>query len=70
MAGKAKRKLLIVDGYNVINARKDVFTGTLADTRDKLLSELMDYAGYSGQQIIRRVDVRPADAHHRSVRPR
>ena len=69
-AGKAPRRILIVDGYNVINARRDWVagtngssgmtgpsgklgpSGTLADAREKLLSELMDYAGYSAQQVI------------------
>lgn len=53
MAGdKNRRRILIVDGYNVINARKTGAVDALADARDTLLSELMDYAGYSGQKII------------------
>ena len=59
--GKPPRRLLIVDGYNVINARKGGLdgptdargiSGTLADARDRLLNELMDYAGWSGQQVV------------------
>ena len=54
-AGRAPRRLLIVDGYNVINARRDKAAdspGSLADAREKLVSDLMDYAGWSGQQVI------------------
>lgn len=65
--GKMKRRLLIVDGYNIINARKDVFDGTLADARDRLLSELMDYAGYSGQQIILVFDAWMSDRQTRTT---
>lgn len=50
--GKTSRRILIVDGYNVINAQKGAASESLADARDRLLSELMDYAGYSGQQVI------------------
>ena len=50
--GQAARRVLIVDGYNVINAGSE-FSGTsLADAREKLLGALMDYAGYSGQEVI------------------
>ena len=50
--GRPPRRVLIVDGYNVINAGS-AFSGTsLADAREKLLNALMDYAGYSGQQVI------------------
>lgn len=48
----APRRILIVDGYNVINARKGGAAGALADARDALLHELADYAGYSGQKVI------------------
>lgn len=53
--GRPPRRVLIVDGYNVINARKDAGGMTresLADARHRLLEELMDYAGWSGQQVI------------------
>ena len=52
MSRRGPRRVLIVDGYNVINARGGGVRGTLADERDKLLGELMDYAGYSGQDIV------------------
>ena len=54
MSGQVRRgprRILIVDGYNVINAR-EAGGGTLADARDRLLSELMDYAGWSDQEIV------------------
>ena len=49
---RGPRRILIVDGYNVINAGHEVKSGTLADAREKLIDQLMDYAGYSGQQVI------------------
>ena len=51
-AGRAPRRMLIVDGYNIINARRGGVGGALADARDRLLAELSDYAGYTGQQIV------------------
>ena len=53
--GRAPRRLLIVDGYNVINARRSGGTMdsySLADAREKLVGDLMDYAGYSGQDVV------------------
>ena len=54
MSGRSRgpRRILIVDGYNVINTRSGGMQGPLADARDRLLAELMDYAGYSGQEIV------------------
>ena len=53
-AGKAPRRMLIVDGYNIINARRSggMDSYSLADAREKLLSDLMDYAGYTAQQVV------------------
>ena len=51
-AGRPPRRVLIVDGYNVINAGPEFSGGALADNRDRLLNALMDYAGYSGQRVI------------------
>ena len=54
-AGRAPRRVLIVDGYNIINARRSgrsLKGYNLADAREELLSDLMDYAGYSGQQVV------------------
>ena len=53
--GRAPKRLLIVDGYNIINARRSsgaMDSYSLADAREKLVGDLMDYAGYSGQQVI------------------
>ena len=52
MGGRAPRRVVVVDGYNVINARRDASRGSLADARDRLIADMMDYAGYSGQQVI------------------
>ena len=51
-AGRPPRRVLIVDGYNVINARKDEHAASLADARERLVNELADYAGWSGQRVI------------------
>ncbi|MBR0368588.1 MAG: NYN domain-containing protein [Clostridia bacterium] len=51
-AGRPPRRVLIVDGYNIINAHPEFSGGSLSDARDRLLNALMDYAGYSGQQVI------------------
>ena len=51
-AGRPPRRVLIVDGYNVINARKDERAVSLADARERLVNELADYAGWSGQRVI------------------
>jgi len=55
-AGRPPRRILIVDGYNVINARRDggapMSSLSLADAREKLIDDLMDYAGYSDQSVI------------------
>lgn len=46
-------RLVVVDGYNVMNAwRRDVDAGSLADLRDELSERLINYAGYSGQEVI------------------
>lgn len=53
--GRAPKRVLIVDGYNVINARRgggNMDSYSLADAREKLIDELMDYAGYSDQRVI------------------
>lgn len=46
---------LIIDGYNVINAWKDIFaleSAPLEDCRDKLLHILSNYQGYKKLNII------------------
>ena len=69
VAGKAPRRMLIVDGYNIINARRsggDMDSYSLADARDRLLSDLMDYAGYSAQQIVLVFDAWMSDRARRT----
>ena len=67
-AGKAPRRILIVDGYNVINARRGggMDGASLADARERLLDELMDYAGYSAQQVILVFDAWMSDRPRRT----
>ena len=65
-AGKPPRRVLIVDGYNVINAGSEFSGGTLADNRDRLLNALMDYAGWSGQQVILVFDAWMSDRQTRT----
>lgn len=66
--GAVPKRVLIVDGYNVLNARRHV-TGlqALADARDALIHELQDYAGYSGQRVIIVFDAWQGDRKARSV---
>ena len=46
-------RILIVDGYNVINAKRRIEgASALADARDALIAQLQDYAGFSAQKII------------------
>ena len=52
--GRPPRRILIVDGYNIINAGRTggLSADSLAEARDRLTDALMDYAGWSGQQVI------------------
>ena len=72
-AGRPPRRVLIVDGYNIINARRGaagMSADSLADARDKLVSDLMDYAGYSGQQVILVFDAWMSDRQQRTEETR
>ena len=64
--GRPPRRVLIVDGYNVINAGNDFSGNSLADAREKLLSALMDYAGYSAQEVILVFDAWMSDREMRT----
>ena len=67
-AEAACRRILIVDGYNVINVRKPVRESVvLEDARRKLTDRLHDYAGWSGQQVILVYDAWLSDRMQRSV---
>ena len=77
--GKAPKRLLIVDGYNVINARRGAISGapgsveasySLADAREKLISDLMDYAGYSDQRVVLVFDAWMSDRDRRTEEKR
>ena len=71
--GSAPRRVLIVDGYNVINARREDggFTAaTLADARERLAEALMEYAGWSGQQVILVFDAWQSDRPTRTEEAR
>lgn len=69
--GRVRRRLMIVDGYNVMNAWKGAMKGkdgeAIADARDKLIARLEDYAGYSGQKIIVVFDAWQSDRKKRTV---
>lgn len=61
------KRIMIVDGYNVLNARKHMSDATaLADARDKLIRELQDYAGFSGQSVVLVFDAWQGDRKTRS----
>lgn len=48
------KPLLIVDGYNVIGAWKEAEQQncTIDEARDRLMHLLLDYSGYSGEEVI------------------
>ncbi len=69
MAGR--KRLLIVDGYNVLNfARPGLMGKSLDDARDRMIEELHDYAGYSGQAITAVFDAWKSDRMDRSIEVR
>ena len=69
--GGACRRILIVDGYNVINVRKPVRESlVLEEERRRLTDRLHDYAGWSGQQIILVYDAWLSDRMQRSIENR
>ena len=70
-AAKAPKRVLIVDGYNVINVRKPVRESLmLEDARRQLTEKLHNYAGYSGQKIILVFDAWLSDRMQRSIEKR
>ncbi len=66
-----RARVLIVDGYNVINVRKPVRESRgLEDARRALTDRLHDYAGWSGQRIVLVYDAWLSDRMQRSVERR
>ncbi len=60
--------LLIVDGYNVLNAWRGAMRDKpLADARDDLIHALADYAGYTGQRIVLVFDAWKSERVERTV---
>lgn len=68
MSGKGlPKRILIVDGYNVLNVRRKMTdSASLADARDALILELQDYAGFSGQRVVVVFDAYQGDRKTRS----
>lgn len=48
------KPLLIVDGYNVIGAWKEAekHGWTIDEARDRLMHQLEDYGGYTGEEVV------------------
>lgn len=62
-----KKRLLIVDGYNVLNAwRSGMDARSLSDARDGLAHRLINYAGYTGQKIVLVFDAWMSDRMQRT----
>ena len=68
MRKKGRERLLIVDGYNVLNAWRGGLNNaeTLAEARDELARRLLDYAGFSGQKIVLVMDAWQSDRRQRT----
>ena len=62
------RRVLLVDGYNVMGAWPQLTRNrTLAEARDELIHRLSDYAGFTGQRVILVFDAWQSDATSSSV---
>ena len=68
MRERVRSRILIVDGYNILNALCTPLQlqGGLADARDALADRLEDYAGFSGQKIILVYDAWLSDRKQRT----
>ncbi len=68
MQKRPRERVLIVDGYNVLNAWRSNLNNadTLADARDELARRLQDYAGFSGQRVILVMDAWLSDRTQRT----
>lgn len=68
MAGKQRQRLLFVDGYNVLGQGAAMLEGkALEDARERLIRELSDYAGYSGQNVTVVFDAWQSDRKQRTI---
>lgn len=65
------KPLLIVDGYNVIGAWRDVekFQWSLDECRDRLMHQLEDYSGYAGEEVVLVFDGYQSDRKVRTEEP-
>lgn len=69
--GESRERVLIVDGYNVINVRKPVReSSSLEDARRQLNDRLHDYAGWSGQRVVLVYDAWLSNRAQRSMERR
>lgn len=60
--------LLIVDGYNVLNAWRGILKQkSLSEAREDLVHALADYAGYTGQSIVLVFDAWKGERNARTV---
>ena len=62
-----KKRILLVDGYNVLGAMAEIRpASTLEDAREALIRRMHNYAGLSGQQVILVFDAWHADRLQRT----
>ena len=63
-----KRRQLVVDGYNVLNSwRPSLRSENLSDAREELTQRLMNYAGYTAQQVVLVFDAWMSDRMQRTT---
>ena len=66
-----RKRILIVDGYNVLNFGWPGLLGKqIDDARDKFIEQLHDYAGYSDQTVVAVFDAWRSDRMERSSQTR
>lgn len=65
------KRLLIVDGYNVLNfGWPGLMAKGLDGARDRMIEDLHDYAGYTGQSVVAVFDAWKSDRLDRSIEVR
>lgn len=67
-----KRRLLLVDGYNVLVAWRGsgMSANQLSHSRDELIEMLCDYAGYTGEEVVVVFDAWRSDRAQRTSESR